>query len=62
MSCVNHHGAGRWDYRHAEFTTEKDFLGWVINVRNTTVCDFGGGTDHLLYKGEVFARPSHGCT
>lgn len=51
----------RWDYRHAAFTSEKDFLAWMINVQNVTVCDFGLGTDHFLYKGEMYARPSHGC-
>ena len=51
----------RWDYRHAAFTSEKDFLAWVINERNVTVCDFGVETDHFLYKGKTHARPSRPC-
>ena len=51
----------KWDYRRAAFTSEKDFLAWVINERNVTVCDFGLATDHFLYKGKTHARPSRPC-
>jgi hypothetical protein len=38
------------DYKSGLFTTEKDFLVWMI-MKNVTVCDLGAETTAVLYKG-----------
>lgn len=49
------------DMAEGFFCSEKDFLTWVI-MHNITVCDLGGDTTKVIFKGIQVPRPSLGCS
>ena len=54
---LTHLRAGRFDYVHGIFVSEKDFAGWML-AHNIVLCDLGAGTHELLWKGERRLRQS----